>query len=100
MPVFSQNEINEAKRRVEDMRRRSREYSIEPPPEPDTPPERLPEKPQLSMLPAISGGSGALSFLNNLFDGDDSLIILLLIFILRREGADNSLILALLYILL
>ena len=101
MPAFSQNEINEAKRRVEDMRRRSRNYTEERPHEPPPPPP--PAKPEIeqkpSAQPLLSGG-----FLNGLlggvFENEDTPIILLLILILRKEHADNSLILALLYILL
>lgn len=85
------NDIQEAKRRVEEMKRRSQSY-IEP---------KLTNKTnsKSNNEPNIIS-----DFLGSLFSNksDDSStgLILALILILSREGADNKLILALLYILL
>ena len=99
MPAFSQNEINEAKRRVEDMRRRSYGYS-QPESKSETPDEVLPAvKTEPERKPSQS--SGMLDgLLGGLFKNEDTALILILILILYREKADSSLILALLYILL
>lgn len=88
MADYSSNEINDAKRRVEEMRQRAREY-VDSPPQQESPPTQ--------------NNTAPLSFLSSFgIDklGNDSSLILALILILSREGADNMLILALLYILL
>ncbi len=67
MAYFSENDINEAKRRVSDMQKRANKNILKD--------ENEEEK------------------------DDSSLIILALIMLLSHEGADNMLILALLYLL-
>lgn len=93
MADFSLNDINEAKRRVQQMHDRAREFVDEVPQEvtQETPPLDLP-------LPKANNGIGDL--ISNLFSSNDSSIILALVLILSHEKADNMLILALLYILL
>lgn len=94
MSEFSSQDINDARRRVEEMHRRAREVV-------DRPAELAPS----DSAPASAGDKsfGISSLLSgfgiNLPSGDSSLI-LAIILILSREGADNMLILALLYILL
>lgn len=88
MSDYSTNDINDAKRRVEEMRQRAREYVDSSPP--SEPPLHQNDAPPLSFLSSFG--------IDKL--GNDSSLILALILILSREGADNMLILALLYILL
>lgn len=93
MADFSLNDINEAKRRVQQMHDRAREFVDE------VPQEVIEEKPPLDFsLPKVNSGIGDL--VSNLFSSNDSSIILALVLILSHEKADNMLILALLYILL
>lgn len=93
MNEFNTDDILEAKRRVEEMRHRSQGYIEE-----DTKPTPKPKSSQ----PA--GVSDLLKDFTSLFSnsGNDSSagLILALILILSKEGADSKLILALLYILL
>lgn len=87
MNDYSANDINDAKRRVEEMRQRAKDYVDSP--QNDIPTQQADESP----IPFLSSlGIDKL--------GSDSSLILALILILSREGADNMLILALLYILL
>lgn len=88
MADYSSNDINDAKRRVEEMRQKAREYV-------DTPEQNKPQEEQNSTSPLSLFSSFGIDKL-----GSDSSLILALILILSREGADNMLILALLYILL
>lgn len=68
-----------------------------PPPAPEEKPEKLPEKPAVVLQPQ-PGGFGDLL---KLFGRDqETLLLLSLLFLLIREGADTALILALVYILL
>lgn len=103
MPQFSEKDINEAKRRVLEMQNRashfvgentrSREQRSNPnaPKVPPVTQEKTEEKKQNSEDEKQSDKKGE----------DKSLaIILALILILSSEGADNTLILALLYLLL
>lgn len=93
MSEYSANDINDAKRRVEEMRRRARDIVD------NTSPQAVddsvidnPRQPfNLASIFSSIGVDGV---------GNDSSIILALILILSREGADSMLILALLYILL
>lgn len=91
MSDFSPNDINDAKRRVEEMRRRAREFSEQEQNEVNPPPIKPQNDNPLSSV-LSSFGIGKMS--------DDSSLILAIILILSREGADSMLILALLYILL
>lgn len=96
MPQLQSNDINDAKRRVEEMRKRAMDYVADEPP----PKNEINQNQQ---------SSSSFSFLNDILGGlfggasnDDSSfgLILAIILILSKEGADNKLILALLYILL
>lgn len=89
MADFSANEINEARRRVQEMRERAKGFVDEPQPEP----VEIKEAPN-----PLTNGVG--DMINGLFSSSDSSIILALVLILSHEKADNMLILALLYILL
>lgn len=102
MAYFSESDINEAKRRVKEMQsradsfvgdngnsRQSNGVNDEKPPSPAA----IKNENNNTPSPAANTGS-------DLFSGDKSqLLILALIFILSREGADNQLLLALLYLL-
>lgn len=117
MAQFSEADINEAKRRVMDMRNRANRYAgitdyqeehnrqnhknhAE-----NNSQHRQNEENQNkknSQNSEKQNGS-VLGMLDGLFDGDKDnsfVIILVLILILNKEGADNKLILALLYLLL
>ena len=88
MAYFSENDINEAKRRVSDMQKRAnrltnQEESVKEPPKKE-------EK---------NENKNILKDENEEEKDDSSLIILALIMLLSHEGADNMLILALLYLL-
>ncbi len=121
MAQFSNSDINEAKRRVMDMRNRANRYtqnsdfshlnnsqsrqnqrennSSSQNKERE---EQQSEKERTEEKRRNNQGS-ILGMLDGLFDGekDNSFIIILaLILILNKEGADNKLILALLYLLL
>lgn len=96
MPTFSSSEIEEAKRRVREMQSKADSYvsggkaqekvNIPKPMKEDIPKQNEREKPAKT---------------EELFSSDDSFMtILLLIIILSHEGADNKLLLALLYLLL
>ncbi len=96
MSDYSSSDINDAKRRVEEMRKRAR--SIVDPIADDSTVEGKDTADNSSQSPfnlgSLLSGFGIDSI------GGDSSLILALILILSREGADNMLILALLYILL
>lgn len=87
MPDFSTNDVNEAKRRVREMQSRAREYVNEP---------EIHQNDVNEVNSVLNLGDS----LGSLFSSSDSALILAIILILSREGADNMLILALLYILL
>lgn len=105
MQDYTNNDINDAKRRVEEMRQRSKRY-VESPSSPkaasyqnDTHPKPDGHNNEKSSDFGFLGD--IFSSLLNSGEGDNSTpLILVLIFILMKEGADNKLILALLYILL
>lgn len=84
MNEFSNNNIDEAKRRVQEMHSRAREFIDEKPQEPKV----------------ETDNSNISSMISSLFSSNDSSLILALVLILSHEKADNMLILALLYILL
>lgn len=92
MADFLSSDINDAKKRVEEMRKKAQGY-INPPSEP-------PPKPQEN-----SNSFGFISdIIGSLFSSSENEsstgLILAIILILSREGGNNKLILALLYILL
>ena len=87
MATFSGEEINDAKRRVQEMHERARQYVQETAPPSSEPPVKEPEPPPANTF-------------DELFRGEDSALLLALILILSHEKADNHLIMALLYILL
>lgn len=100
MANYSSSDVNEAKRRVEEMRRKSQNYisnqssnqNARPADDALTKNDKKNENPVTDILNSLLSGSSS---------GDSSkAIVLALILILSKEGADNSLILALLYILL
>lgn len=98
MPDFSPNDINDARRRVQEMREKARSYIDEPPVEQNEIPDKeIPQKNEIASNNFL-GGLG--DIFNKLSSNDDSSLILALVLILSREKADNMLILALLYILL
>lgn len=115
MPYFSESDINDAKRRVREMQNRANNFLSEEPKKNNdgfnhqpqnnrqnadrTEENRKSEKIFKEGTENSKNGQGSL--LDLFGDGDKSqLIILALIFVLSREGADNMLILALLYLLL
>ena len=91
MAEFSYSDINDARRRVEEMRKRAQSYVGEENKESAPQPETRENKPN---------SNNFFDLLGSLSANDDSALILALILILSREKADNMLILALLYILL
>lgn len=90
MADFLSNDISDAKKRVEEMRKKSKSYVEETPIQNNIKNEN------------ISGGM--FDFLGPLLSSHNvdssSWLIIAIIFILSREGGNNKLILALLYILL
>lgn len=99
MADFSVSDIDEAKRRVQEMRNRAKGFVDQP----VTPtPVSKPEHTSTASSPSIdkSLGNSENGIMNGLLNSSDSSLILTLVMILSREGADNMLILALLYILL
>lgn len=112
MANFSEADINDAKRRVREMQNRANNFVSEPKRNNNdfnsfsqskrNNTERKEEKhTNQKKSQQEEKEKGQKSILDLFADGDKSqLIILALIFVLSREGADNMLILALLYLLL
>lgn len=96
MPSYSSADVNEAKRRVEEMRKKSQNY-IEPVNDDNFQNKNQKHGQKREQNPLNDVLSGLFS---NSEKNDARGLILALILILSKEGADNSLILALLYILL
>ncbi|MCM1284997.1 MAG: hypothetical protein NC213_04245 [Acetobacter sp.] len=100
MPAFSENEIEAAKRRVQEMRNRASKFKEE---EAQDFVPFLPEKDD-----KLSGKSNSSNHNDENEQAEEKeplqdksfVLILALILILSQEGADNKLILALLYLLL
>lgn len=86
MAYFSENDINEAKKRVSDMQKRARSLTNDSEKEKKIDDEKRVENEDLKAEKSDE-------------KDDSSLIILALIMLLSHEGADNMLILALLYLL-
>ncbi|MFR5876981.1 MAG: hypothetical protein ACLUFN_10890 [Eubacterium sp.] len=104
MADVSASDINEAKKRVQQMRERSKVFvddgqNAAEPKEESTKTEPPPKQ---GNGHGGNSSSGVFDILGSLFSGEDNskAIILALILILSHEKADNMLILALLYILL
>lgn len=98
MADYNSNDISDAKRRVEEMRKKAQGYvdTRDTKKETDTPsPDRKVNEPQPSFITDVLG-----SLFSNQARDNSAGLILALILILSKEGADNKLILALLYILL
>lgn len=90
----SLNDINDAKRRVEEMRKKAQDYVAEPK-EPQKAKENDKNDNPMSFLSDITKSIFSSSNSDNSFG-----LILALILILSKEGGNNKLILALLYILM
>ncbi|MDD6659724.1 MAG: hypothetical protein PUE60_06595 [Eubacteriales bacterium] len=91
MPYFSEQDINEAKKRVNDMQKRAEKLKNQ---------ENISENEngeEERLKENIKKNESEIK--ENEEKDDSSLIILALIMLLSREGADNMLILALLYLL-
>lgn len=105
MADFTGNDINDAKRRVEEMRRRSQSFVENENNGKEKNADEIDDKIENENHNTDNSGGGILGSLfsslglNKSYDSSASLI-LALILILSKEGADNKLILALLYILL
>lgn len=108
MNEFSSNDINEAKKRVEEMRRRSFDYvnNFDDNNNSKSNTDKN-EKKTSNHKTENRNGNPISDLLSNLLGSSSSeshdssdFLILALILILSKEGADNKLILALLYILL
>lgn len=97
MNEFNSNDINDAKRRVEEMRKKANNY-VDSNPCNDNQDKTEKENKNESPLSFLGDITGSL-FSSSLKDSSAGLV-LALILILSKEGADNKLILALLYILL
>lgn len=92
MSEYSANDINDARKRVEEMRQRARDIvDVEGS---DIKADTTPQQQNRGGIGSILSSFGIDKI------GGDSSLILALVLILSREGADNMLILALLYILL
>lgn len=114
MSVYDSRQINkmrqEAIRRSQEMHRRSMvntaHYSQGSRKSPDLPPvqqeiKEIPEMPKNNQ--SVQRGNQPSEFLNRLFDGkidSDKMMIIALMILLLKEGADMKLIIALAYILL
>ena len=98
MADYNSNDISDAKRRVEEMRKKAQGYVDTRVTEKETDtlrPDRNVNEPQSSFITEVLG-----SLFSNQARDNSAGLILALILILSKEGADNKLILALLYILL
>lgn len=98
MSEFTSNDISDAKRRVEEMRKKANNYVEDSPKEHKQKLDSADNGENSSPLSFLGDITGSL-FSSSARDSSQGLI-LALILILSKEGADNKLILALLYILL
>lgn len=97
MPQFSEEDINAAKRRVQEMRNRVSRFTADeqepsPPPQPQN---KVNHENSINATDSKSQEQEEEQDKNKSF-----FVILALIMLLSKEGADNTLILALLYLLL
>lgn len=95
MEDYSTNDINEAKRRVREMRSKARDYVAPASPTQNKTPHEKNDKDD-----ATVSNNGIGDLISGIFKSGDSSLILAMVLILSHEKADNMLILALLYILL
>lgn len=113
MPEYSSNDINDARRRVEEMRRRAKNYVDEADGNHNVNNQSHNTKSAQNEKSQAASPKKSPSFdlgfvgdiVSSLFSNDNendntTALLLALILILTKEGADNKLILALLYILL
>lgn len=106
MAGFSSSEINDAKRRVREMRERAKSFVDDHPSPEDVKEEVIEEEQKQNNQNQNSRAESSNDFFSQLglnhidFSDSSSALVLALILILSREKADNMLILALLYILL
>ena len=94
MPQFSENDINEAKRRVWEMRNRASHFVDD---RQEAPPKA--EKKQQKTPPKQSEPPKPDREKEDLPQDKSFFVILAMLMLLSKEGADNTLILALLYLL-
>ena len=94
MAQFSEADINAAKRRVQEMRNRASRFTGEETPQPE------PKREQTSRIKNKNTENPAPSEKSDEEQDKSFFIILALIMLLSKEGADNTLIMALLYLLL
>ena len=93
MPAFSEDQINEAKERVRRMHARAGSYlPREEPPQGHNDRQTAPSPGKEKASPAAPNPASE-------NEGDDNAVILMLLLLLGREGADQALLLALLYLL-
>ncbi len=95
MPQFSERDINEAKRRVMEMQNRASHFvndGQEPPPKSEKKQHQVPPKQSEPPKPEQEK--------EDLPQDKSFFVILAMLMLLSKEGADNTLILALLYLLL
>lgn len=95
MPQFSERDINEAKRRVMEMQNRASHFvndGQEPPPKAEKKQHKAPPKQSESPKPEQEK--------EDLPQDKSFFVILAMLMLLSKEGADQTLILALLYLLL
>ncbi len=95
MPQFSENDINEAKRRVWEMRNRASHFvddRQETSPKDEEKQQKTPPKQSEPLKPDREK--------EDLPQDKSFFVILAMLMLLSKEGADNTLILALLYLLL
>ena len=100
MPQFSENDINEAKRRVWEMRNRASHFvddRQEAPPKDEEKQQKTPPKQSEPPKPEPPKPD---SEKEDLPQDKSFFVILAMLMLLSKEGADNTLILALLYLLL
>lgn len=102
MAEYTNNDINDARRRVEEMRQKAKHYI-------DSPIENVNQNTNTDENPKTKAqNSFDFGFIGDIFsslfssneDDNSTPLLLALILILVKEGADSKLILALLYILL
>lgn len=97
MPQFSEEDINAAKRRVQEMRNRVSRFTADE--QEPSPPPQLQNK--VNHENSINATDSKSQEQEEEQDKNKSFfVILALIMLLSKEGADNTLILALLYLLL
>lgn len=93
MPDFSEYDINAAKRRVQEMKNRAQRFT-------DDEVRHDKPKPSDKNITGNNKNNTSDEQISGKEDDKSLFIILALILLLSKEGADNSLILALLYLLL